>query len=310
MNASSCAKGTSLGKMQLNFPTLPHTFLHAMELSRHVGDVSIEEVVQVIQNDPSAVTRILRVVNSAYHGMRSEVNSIHQAVIILGPEAVLGIVMSMSLIDLRASLNVTTTAPFLNLVRHSIATGFLARHIFAISSEYKGDNQAGRNQQNEAFTTGLLHDFGKIVLLHNFPDQAADLYGNLMPEDIDDEEALNVERNVFGFNHAETGGYLMKLLKFPATIAAIVERHHSNSTSDQLPPELRGLLHIVVVSNCLANTLGYGFNHQYSLDKFKTDDVLDQILDTQLIPVNSKEELIDKFMGCRDVLDAYVNDVT
>lgn len=310
MNGSSCAKGTSLGKMQLNFPTLPHTFLHAMELSRHIGDVSIDEVVQVIQNDPSAVTRILRVVNSAYHGMRSEVNSIHRAVIILGPEVVLGIVMSMSLIDLRTSLDVTTTAPFLNLVRHSIATGFLARQIFAMSSEYQGDNKLGRNQQNEAFTTGLLHDFGKIVLLHNFPEQAADLYGNLMPEDIDVEAALQVERNVFGFNHAETGGYLMNLLKFPATIAAIVERHHSKDAAEALPSELRGLLYIVEVSNCLANTLGYGFNHQYSLDKLRTDDVLDRILEVQLVPAGSKAKLIEKFLGLQDELDAYVNEVT
>ena len=310
MNASSCAKGISLGKMQLNFPTLPHTFLHAMELSKHSEEVSIDEVVQVIQNDPSAVTRILRLVNSAYHGMRSEVNSIHQAVIILGPEVVLGIVMSMSLIDLRASLDVTTTAPFLNLVRHSIATGFLARQIFAMSSEYEGDNQTGRNQQNEAFTTGLLHDFGKIVLLHNFPDQAADLYGNLMPQDVTDEEALDIERRVFGFNHAETGGYLMNMLKFPATIAAIVERHHMNDAAMELPSELRGLLYIVVVSNRLANTLGYGFNHQYAPDAFGADDVLDRILEVQLISAGSKEDLVDKFMGLRDQLGAYVNEVS
>jgi putative nucleotidyltransferase with HDIG domain len=280
-----------------------------MELSRNVDSISIDQVVDVIQNDPSAVTRILRVVNSAYYGIRAEVNSIRRAVIILGPEAVLGIVMSMSLIDLRTNLDVTTTVPFLNLVRHSIATAFIARHLVSISPVLHEVHNTESDLLNEAFTIGLLHDFGKIVLLHNFPEQAADLYGQIMPPGISDKEALAIEREVFGFHHAETGGFLMQELKFPSAIAAVVERHHNYHDATHLTESMRTLLHLIVVSNRLANTLEYDFNHSLTLQEFKDDDVLDLLIEDRIFDVSDKDEFVDLIMGLKNELDKYVNEV-
>ena len=309
MNVASQAKGTSLGKLQLNFPTLPHTFLRAMELSRDVENINIDEVVQVVQNDLSAVTRILRVVNSAYHGIRSEINSLRKAVVVLGPEAVLGIVMSMSLIDLRSSLDVTTTLPFMNLVRHSIATGFIARHWISKSKLAQDESVDKKELLNEAFTAGLLHDFGKIVLLHNFPEQASRLYKNPMPAVKNDEEILRLERQVFGFSHAETGGYLMQELNFPSTISAIVERHHKVHETDNLPEAVRTLLHIVVMGNRMANVLGYGFNHQVSEQVFAEDPILDLLIQNQVFDMNEKVILIEEAFELKPFVDEYLSDV-
>ena len=298
-----------MGSFQLNFPTLPHTFLRAMELSRDVENININEVVQVVQNDLSAVTRILRVVNSAYHGVRSEINSIRKAVVVLGPEAVLGIVMSMSLVDLRSNLNVTTTVPFLNLVRHSIATGFIARHLVGkteLNTLAKIDRQ---ELLNEAFTAGLLHDFGKIVLLHNFPDEAAKLYEEQMSIDKDDQEILSIERQVFGFSHAETGGFLMKELNFPPVISAIVERHHGTNESDELPPFIRSLLYIVSMSNRLANAIGHGFNHEITEQMFAEDPVLDLLMEENIFDVSDKVTLIDESLEMKPFVDEYLNEV-
>ena len=309
MNVVSRAAGTSLGKLQLNFPTLPHTFLRAMELSRDVENINIDEVVQVVQNDLSAVTRILRIVNSAYHGIRSEINSIRRAVVVLGPEAVLGIVMSMSLVDLRSNLDVTTTVPFMNLVRHSIATGFIARHLMSKTKLARSEQIDRQELLNESFTAGLLHDFGKIVLLHNFPDKAAELYKVPMPAQKNDQEILVLERQVFGFSHAETGGYLMHELNFPPKISAIVERHHSVEASTGLPESVSSLLHIVVMSNRLANTLGYGFNHQINERKFAEDPVLDLLIQNQVFDFKEKVLLIDEALELKPFVDEYLSEV-
>lgn len=309
MNTVSRAQGASMGSLQLNFPTLPHTFLKAMELSRDVENINIDEVAQVVQNDLSAVTRILRVVNSAYHGVRSEINSVRRAVVVLGPEAVLGIVMSMSLIDLRSNLDVTTTIPFLNLVRHSIATGFIARHLTAQSELVKAPSADRQELLNEAFTTGLLHDFGKIVLLHNFSEKASELYAEPTPSSTSDADVLTLERQVFGFSHSETGGYLMNELNFPPAISAIVERHHNYLETEGLSDEIRALLHIVVMSNRLANTIGYGFNREISEESFAEDPVLDILLENRVFNFNEKVLLIDQALELRPHVDEYLNEV-
>lgn len=310
MNVANRATGTSLGNFQLNFPTLPYTFLRAMELSRDVENINIEDVVNVVQNDLGAVTRILRVVNSAYHGIRSEINSIRKAVVVLGPEAVLGIVMSMSLIDLRSSLDGVTTVPFLNLVRHSIATGFIARHLIdrsAISRTQQIDRQ---EVLNEAFTTGLLHDFGKIVLLHNFPEKAAKWYEEVILIEKSDEDILAQERQVFGFSHAETGGYLMHALNFPPAISTIVERHHDLNAPAELTPYIRALLHIVIMSNRLANALGYGFNRRITEQAFAEDPILDIVLEDNIFDVTEKVLLIEDAFELRPHVDEYLSEVT
>ena len=309
MNVVSRPKGTSMGSFQLNFPTLPHTFLRAMELSRDVDNISIDEVVQVVQNDLSAVTRILRVVNSAYHGVRSEINSIRRAVVVLGPEAVLGIVMSMSLIDLRSNLDVTTAVPFLNLVRHSIATGFIARHLMSKSNMPANASIDRQEMLNGAFTAGLLHDFGKIVLLHNFPDEAAALYETPLSAETPDKDILTKEREVFGFSHPETGGYLMKELNFPPGIAVIVERHHNLHNNDDLSQEMLNLLHIVMMSNLLANTLGYGFNHEITEQTFAEDPILDILVKDHVFDVSDKVLLIEEAFELRPFVDEYLNEV-
>ncbi len=310
MKLAASAKSTSLGNFQLNFPTLPHTFLRAMELSRDVESINLDEVVNVVQNDLGAVTRILRVVNSAYYGVRSEINSIRRAVVVLGPEAVLGIVMSMSLVDLRSNLNVTTAVPFLNLVRHSIATGFIARNLIAKAVLPTSSARDKQELLNEAFTVGLLHDFGKIVLLHNFPEKAALLYEGAMDPTLRDEEILEKERQVFGFSHAETGGFLMNQLNFPPAISTIVERHHDFENISELPTAIRSLLYIIVMSNRLANTMGYDFNHKISEQVFAEDPVLDLVMEEGIFDMESKVILIEEALALQPIVDEYLNEVT
>lgn len=309
MNAATTNQGTSLANFQLNFPTLPHTFLRSMELSRDVENINIDDVVRLVQNDLSAVTRILRIVNSAYHGVRSEISSIKRAVVVLGPEAVLGIVMSMSLLDMRSSLNMETATPFMNLIRHSIATGFIARNLIS-TSKLAADHSVDRQELlNEAFTAGLLHDFGKIVLLHNFNEEAPALYESISAAEMVGREAMELERKTFGFSHAETGGYLMKKLRFPATITAIVERHHDVRRHDDLDDIGRTLLYVIMMSNQLANVLGYGFSHQLSEQAFAEDRILDIIMDEKVFDFEEKVLLIEEALELGPRVDAYLKEV-
>ena len=125
MDATQSETTPSFQDIEIDLPGLPHTFVQAMELSKKADEITIDAVVDIIRNDPIATTRILSIVNSTYYAMRYEVTSIRKAVIVLGPGTVISVLMSISLIDLRTALDASLPIPFVDLVRHSIATAFL-----------------------------------------------------------------------------------------------------------------------------------------------------------------------------------------
>ena len=303
-------RNSSLEGLNVTIPTLPHTFLLAMGLSREVDKIAIDEVVDVIQNDPGAVTRVLRVVNSAFYAMRTEVTNVRRAVVALGPEAVLGIVMSMSLIDMKNNLQVVTNDVFQKLVRHSIASGYLARQLVLMSRLAHEETPENQDYPNEAFTMGLLHDFGKIVLMFNYPDEAADFYINQTDADMDDAILQARECEVFGFDHVQAGEYLMNELNFLHSMTDIVARHHDWNDVEHLRPSTKHLLYFVVASNKLVNSMGLCFNHLISRQSLYEDPFWDVFFAEDLFEEKDRTVLFEKIYGLHDQVEAYVHEVT
>ena len=130
-----------------------------------------------------------------------------------------------------------------------------------------------------------------------------------MSSELSDSEMLAKEREVFGFSHPGTGGYLMKELNFPPAIAVIVERHHDLNAIDDLTQEIRNLLHIVMMSNRLSNTLGYGFNHEISEQEFAEDPILDILVKDEVFDVSDKVILVDEAFELRPFVDEYLSEV-
>ena len=308
MNAAPLGN-PSLEGLSLSIPTLPHTFLLAMGLSRDMDNVEIDEVADIIQNDPGAVTRILHVVNSAFHGLRSEITNVKRAVIALGPEAVLGILMSMGMIDMQQSMDLVSHQTFRKLVRHSIATGYLSRQLVLRSSFAKEEGPEGRDIPNEAFMMGLLHDFGKIVLMSNFPNEAVKLYGRQEGLGITVAELRTEERETFGFDHVEAGEYLMNELNFLHSMTNVVAYHHDWRNSEHINSSTRVLLHFTVASNKLANALGLEFNNKITRQSLQEDPIWDVLFSRRLFPESDKEILLQELFELDQKVELYVNEV-
>lgn len=303
-------KDSSLEGLSINIPTLPHTLMLAMGLSREADTIAIDDVVDVIQNDPGAVTRVLRVVNSAFYGMRKEITTIRRAVVVMGPEAVLGILMSMSLGDMKDSMNIVDNQIFNRLVRHSIATGFLTKQLVLKSRLVHDENTDRQEYLNEAFTMGLLHDFGKIVILYNYPNEAAELYDSVSAVDTPNLQLLDNERKVFGFDHVQAGKHLMDALNFLPFMTKVVAHHHSWTAASSFEPSLQHLLYFVAAGNKLANSLGYSFNHTISRLSVQQDPMWDVMLQEKVFDVEDKEALFLELFGLSDQVSGYVNEVT
>jgi putative nucleotidyltransferase with HDIG domain len=124
------------------------------------------------------------------------------------------------------------------LYMHSLATGLLAQKILV-------DEGADSATVDAAFTAGVLHDTGKLVLASTLPE----LYGRALQLAADELiPQWQAEANVFGVSHAEIGAYLLGLWGLPPSIVEAVAWHHQPRRRD--PPAI-GALAAVHIANYL-----------------------------------------------------------
>ncbi|RLB36930.1 MAG: hypothetical protein DRH20_08735, partial [Deltaproteobacteria bacterium] len=143
-----------------DLPTLPSV---AMEVNRLLEDedVSIRKLTDTIEKDQSIVSKILKLVNSAFFGLRSRVDNISHAVTLLGFNTVRNAVLSVSVIKTFGGVKPGDGFSMADFWRHAVAVGITARFLGQQTRLASPDN---------GFIAGLLHDMGKVVLSAFFPE--------------------------------------------------------------------------------------------------------------------------------------------
>lgn len=245
-------EGLPADALDLRCPLFPATLTEALDLAADPDTIDIDVVTQMVERDPVLLAQLLTTVNSAYYGLGRTITSPARAVVMLGPKTVLQLVAGTSLSRLRSS-----AAPEASdrLVRHSVATAYLAQ----LLTEHTP--AAGRPAQSgEAFTAGLLHDFGKLVLLHNFPQGAAPIYLGAL--DAVDDGLFGCrarERAMFACDHTEAGAAAAAQAKFPTALLEVIRHHHDPSALVGSGVERAAgyLLRVVATASCAAGALGY-----------------------------------------------------
>ena len=295
-------------ELELRFPGLPQTLLKAMELNQSI-DLEVEETIELVLSDPAAVARILRVANSAFYGQKNEVTSIRRAIVALGSPSVVGLVMSMSLLQMQNALDSKTMGPFLHLVRHSIATGFLAQSLVSLAPVQPGSRSAKQDYLNDAFTAGLLHDFGKIVLLMNFTDKAVKFFSTNAYTLGDDKENIASEQETFGIDHQQAGGLLAEKSGFSEILKQSMTTHHFHTIEESPGIENEGLVTTVCAANLVANTFGVSFGHTMSWDVCHNHPVWERMINLKLVPFKNKDALFEVLGGMKEPLFAYLDTV-
>ncbi|NQT93412.1 MAG: HDOD domain-containing protein, partial [Lentisphaerae bacterium] len=135
-------------------PALPMAATKVISLLQD-PDVGVSEVMKVIEFDPGLTSNVLRLANSAYFGGNREIVSLRDAGVRLGTNQVFQMVMTSSVSQVAAQPVRGYSLPAGELLEHSIAV--------AIGAEQLAE-ALGRKPPGHTFTTGLLHDLGKIVL--------------------------------------------------------------------------------------------------------------------------------------------------
>lgn len=197
-----------------SLPSLPSLYFKLME-ELASPDATTDSVGDLIAQDISLTAKLLQLVNSAFFGVAQHVATTQEAVQILG----FGMVRTLSLsiyVFSRFDPDRMPGFPLERLWKHSMATGMLARKVAT---------QAGASPQTveTAFTAGILHDIGKVVLGFSLPQLYRMAVEKATAERISQHEA---ETAVLGASHPEVGGYLLGLWGLPAELVDAVAWHH------------------------------------------------------------------------------------
>lgn len=194
------------------------------DLYRRITDLceseraSVDELAAVIGQDVAMTAMILKLANSAFFSLRQPVSSVAEAVSYLGIDLLKALVLAHGLFGQVGSFRIPSFT-IQHLWQHSLTVGAAARRIAEAE-------EAGRERVNEAFTAGLLHDVGILVLASRFPEDYARTI-ELNHRSGGDLETT--EYHVFGATHGEVGAYLLALWGIPEPIVQAAAHHHTIS---------------------------------------------------------------------------------
>jgi HD-like signal output (HDOD) protein len=204
-------------------------------------DRDIDRVVEIISLDPSLTVEILKRCNSAFLGGGNPASDMFEAVSRVGFYEIYCIVVAMFGSKTRTLPGVSDALDVSALWRHSVITA-----VAASTLSLKTDAPQGA-----AFTSGLLHDIGKLVIA----SVERQKYANVIKlTKTSGQTLVEAERAAFGLDHAQLGGRLLEIWHLPAEVFLAVQHHHDPTQADA-EAQMAALIH---VANWLAHGLEAG----------------------------------------------------
>jgi putative nucleotidyltransferase with HDIG domain len=219
-------------------------------------DTDPDEIVRVVEQDPVLSAKLLAVCNSAAVGASQPVASTKQAVFYLGYREIYRLVMAISFGGALGRVLSGHAMRDRELWRHSLVTALATQAVLA-------EARAADFEPSIAYTAGLVHDIGKIVLNEVLDfDTQAKLRDRI---ERDHRSRLEAERDVLHTDHAEVGAALLRRWRLPDLLVEAVADHHQPITSPR--PQLSAVVH---VANCVAHQVGSAPGwHAYALPGYR-----------------------------------------
>lgn len=203
--------------LDLKFPALPRTVTEVPQLvDQAAADLDIGVLAEIIEADPVVAPAVMRRINSAYYGLRRRVGDVRQAVALLGFLEVSNIALTSGMLRLEDVVAGHEQADiFRHIMRLSIGASFYARQL-AVHLELPRATQLA--------TVGLFHSLGRLILLHNRPDDYEALW--LSHQDTTPPPPRD-ERAIFGTDHPALSAYAANQWHFPELVGRLLS-HYAN----------------------------------------------------------------------------------
>jgi diguanylate cyclase (GGDEF)-like protein len=256
-----------------DLPSMPAVAIQILDLCQR-EEPNMGEIAKLIASDPALSAKILRLTNSPMYGLKCQVHTVSHAICLLGLSAVRPLALSFSLVK---GLQTRDRKSLMWFWKRSLLSAVAARELAATTSYRLGE---------EAFLGALLQDIG-ILALRQLP--GTDYLTQARPG-IRHAELAEIERKLFGEDHASLGAWLAERWKLPASLcAAIAGSHSPEQISNDAHPDLAHLVRLVAVSGEVADVwieedaaqamraLRESSSHLLQIDNHKLDATLQQV---------------------------------
>ncbi len=270
----------------VNIPTLPQVLGKVTSMLQD-PKVSAREVAAIISQDQALVTRVLKIVNSAFYGFARQIKTIDHALVILGFNRLKAAILTASVLEMFRADESVVPMDVAGFWEHSLGVGIMAKSIA---------RHTRIPDTEEFFIAGLLHDVGKLVLAFYASDQYKLVVDKCNSESLFVREA---EMQVLGFDHAVVGAWLFEKYNMPIDLVDVAGFHHSVTAYPG-----RGIQKISVVS--LADMLARAMRIGNGGDTF-VPDVSENILDMLNIDIFDVEAIIKLAMAQLSAANDFLN---
>lgn len=224
-----------------DLPPMPDIAIKLIELAGD-DDVDMGKVAAMISRDPAMTASLLKVCNSSFYGFSNKISSIQQAASLFGLKKIL----QMAVMVLSSKYLAAKTKGY------DLDEGDLWKHSFiTATAAEKLASKVRYRDAGMAFTAGLLHDIGKLIIHEYVGDKLAEIREEAERDGMGFRKA---ETKVLGFSHAEAGAMLMKRWNFPEEMVDAILFHHD---SDNARID-KDLARIVQIADAITMIMGLG----------------------------------------------------
>lgn len=228
---------------ECELPPMPHVASQVMSLATDPKS-SVEDMQKVIFADQALTSRLLMIANSAFYGATRQIDTLSDAIMRLGIEAVKNISIALSTRDVFQTHSIIEQ----RLWEHAIGVSVCSSLIGGKQKEYKIKGE-------ECIVAGLLHDIGHAVLKQSQKEKFVAVMETVCREK---KSYPIVEQDVFGFTHQDVGALLFREWKMSDELIKVAQYHHQCNEAPNLE-EAEGLCKIVGFADCICERLGVGF---------------------------------------------------
>jgi HD-like signal output (HDOD) protein len=214
----------------LNYPrALPAMSRTVSDLLAEMNkdDPSPKKVADLVAHDPALTTRVLRLSNSAFFRVSRQIGNAEEAVALLGMTHVRSLVMAAAL---GSSFKNVPGVEMVQFWRYSLRVADISRSLAGVLRQNEGN----------AFTAGLVHAIGDLIMHIAMPDLIGPIDMGTPPLDL---RRAEVERSALGYTYAEVGAGMAEKWQFPPTIVSALKNQISPFDGDAYDP-LGGVLHL------------------------------------------------------------------
>ena len=219
----------------------------ALRLTEIVADPDheLKDFTTAVKADASLTATLLKAINSPIYGLINKVTSIERAITYLGESFVLSVSLKSGT-DKKLNRELPGyDRPPGTFWDHSLKTAIAAKQVAVMHNKRMKDDIA----PDMAYTCGLLHDLGKVVL-SDYMEQSTEFLLESMAQE-GTLSNLQAEENLLAITHVMAGHLLAQSWNLPSPMPSVIKlHHHPGNAIDQY----QALTHCVYIGNILAAT--------------------------------------------------------